>query len=126
MIVTRITVVVLECAAIGQAQLAEQSGVNQQPQGAVNGRAAHVVPGVMQVANELVSIEVLVGIKNMADQHPPGFGQFVTSYLEELAEFLDRRVGNCHGCHGIALHFRPDSGSLDRRSVRPPDFACNG
>ena len=65
-IVGGVAVIVLERAAVGQPQLAEQSGLDQQPQGAINRRAADAVPGVVEVADQLVGVEVLVGIEDMA------------------------------------------------------------
>ena len=70
-----------------------------------------MMTGVVEVANQLVSIEVLMGIEDVANKHPPWLGELFPSYFQELAEFLDRRLGNHHSCHWFALHFRPDSDS---------------
>ncbi len=64
-IVGGIAVIVLERAAIGQPELAEQSGLDQQPQRPVDGRTADVMTGVVQVTDQLVGVEVLVGIEDM-------------------------------------------------------------
>ena len=76
--------------------------------------------GVVQVADQLVSIEVLVRIEDMTHEHPPRLGELFAPDLEELAEFLDRRLGNHHGCQLIALHFRPDSDSHAGAGSRRP------
>ena len=120
-IVGRVAVVVLERAAIGQPQLAEQPGFDQQPQRPIDRRAADLVTGVVQVANQLVGIEVLVGIEDMTDQDPPGLGQLLAADLQEFAEFLDRRLRNRHGSQLIALRFRHDSDP--RTSSRSPGSA---
>src|SRR5262245_28491123 len=60
MIVGGITVVMLERTAIGQAELAEQPGLDEQPERPIDGRAADLVPSVMEVADQLVGVEVLV------------------------------------------------------------------
>ncbi len=73
-IVSRIAVVVLERTAIRQTQLAQQSGFDQKPQGAIHRRPAHVVTGIMQVTKEFIGIKMFVGIENMADEHAPGLG----------------------------------------------------
>ncbi len=58
------------CGWSGEAR--EQSRLDQQAQGAVNGRPAHMVAGIVEVANQLVSVEVLVGVEDMTDKHPAG------------------------------------------------------
>src|SRR4051794_4365064 len=64
-VVSRITIVVLERAAIRQSELAEQPGLDQEPQRAIDRRAADRVPGIVQVADQLVGIKVLVRIEDM-------------------------------------------------------------
>ena len=64
-IVSGITIIVLERAAIGQPKLAEQSGLDEQSQGPVHGRTADRLTGIMQVADQLVGIEVLVGVEDV-------------------------------------------------------------
>ena len=107
MIVRRRSVVVLERAAVGQPKLANQPGVNQQSQGSINGRPADVVPGVVQVADQLVSIKVLVRIKDMAHKHPTWLGELFAPDLEKLAEFLNRRFGIDHRRQLIRAPFPP-------------------
>jgi hypothetical protein len=80
---------------------------------------------VVQVTDELVSIEVLVGIEYVADEHAPGLRELFPSYFQELAEFLDRRLGNRHSCDWFALHFRPDSDSR-RSTIQVTPFTRHG
>jgi hypothetical protein len=121
MIVGGITIVVLECAAIGQPELAEQSGLDEQSQGSVHGRATDPFTGIVQVADQLVGIEMLVGVEDVIDEDPSSFGQLLTPDLQELAEFLDRRTGNGQGCQLIALGFRHDRSPWSR-----PPAGCLG
>ena len=108
-IVARRSVVVLEGAAVGQTKFAKQPRLDQQTQGTINGRPAHLVTGIVQVAHQFVSVEVLVRIKDMTDKHPAWLRQLLAPDFQELTEFLNRRLGVDHGCQSITLHFRPDS-----------------
>ena len=45
---------------------------------------------IVQITHELVGIEVLVGIENVADKHAPGLGELFPTYFEEFTELLDR------------------------------------
>ena len=94
MVVRGIAVIVFVSASIRQAKLAQQARLDQQPQRPVNGGAADSLAGVVQVANQLVGVEVLVGIENMADQCTPGAGQLLAPNLEKFAKFLLRSRGN--------------------------------
>ena len=49
-----------------------------------------MMTGVVEVANKLISIEVLMGIENVANKHAPWLGELFPSYFQEFAEFLDR------------------------------------
>ncbi len=49
-----------------------------------------MMTGVVQIANQLVSIKVFMCIEDMPDQHAPGLGELLAADFEELAEFLDR------------------------------------
>src|SRR5438477_13051562 len=61
-VVRRITIVVLERAAIGQPEFTQQAGLDQEPQSAIDGRAADVVAGVMEVPGLLIGRKMLVRI----------------------------------------------------------------
>ena len=80
----------------------------------------------MQVAKELVGVEVLVRIENVAHKNPPGLGQLLAADLEKFAEFLDRRIRNRQRRQMVVLRF-PDNCSsrdqfadLSRKSCRFP------
>jgi hypothetical protein len=108
-------IVMLKRAAVREAKLAQEARLDQQAQGAVNRRPAHLVPRIVQVAYQLVSVKVLMRVKDMTDDHPAGLRQFLFANFQELTEFFNRRLGVDQGCQSITLHFRPDSES---RSVK--------
>ena len=119
MVVSGIAVIVLERAAVGQPQLAKQPGLDQQPERPVHRRPADALAGIVQVADQLVGIEVLVRIEDVLDQHPPALGQLLAPDLQELAELLDRGVGDDQGSEVIALGFH-DVAILGRIPVPLP------
>jgi len=90
MIVSRITIVVLKRAAIGQTQLAKQPGLNQKSQGPVNRRPADVMPGVVEVSHQFIGVEVFMGIEDVTNQHPAGLGELLVPDFQKCTEFLDR------------------------------------
>ena len=93
-VMSGVAIIVFECASVGEPEFAEQTGFDEEPQRPVDSRTADALTGVMQVADQLVGIEVLVGMKDMVDQHAPALGQFLTANLQELAKLLDRGVGD--------------------------------
>ena len=68
-IVRGVTVIVLERGAIGQAELAEQARLDQYSQCPIDRCAADPLPGIVQLADQLIGIEVLVGVEDVVDQH---------------------------------------------------------
>ena len=83
-----VAVVVLVGRPVGQPELAEQARLDQEPQGAVDRRPADRVPGVVQVGDQLIGVEMLVRVEDMPNKHPPGLGQLLAPDLQELAELL--------------------------------------
>jgi hypothetical protein len=114
MIVGRIAVVVFERTAIGQSQLAQEAGFHQQPQCPVDGRSANLVAGIVKVAKQLVGVEMLMGVENMAYKDAAGLSQLLATDLEKFAEFLDRRVTNRQRRQMVGLRFPDDSSSRDQ------------
>ncbi len=92
MIVRRIAIVVLERAAIRQTQLAQQTRFDEQPQRAIDRGPAHGVAGIVQVAEKLVGVKMLVSIEDMTNKNPPRLGELLATDLQEFAEFLHRRI----------------------------------
>ncbi len=115
-VVSGISIVVLERTAIRQPELAEQPGLDEQSQGSVDGRAADALTGIMQVTDQFVGVEMLMRVKDVIDEDTPSFGQLVTADLQELAELLDRRTGDSERSQLIALSFRHDG--IPRSSPR--------
>jgi hypothetical protein len=59
-VVARRTVVVLERTPIRKAKFAQKTRFDQESQGAINGRPAHLMTCVVQIPHQLVSVEVLI------------------------------------------------------------------
>jgi hypothetical protein len=113
-IVGRVSVVVLERTSIGQSQLAQEAGLDQQAQRPVNRRATDLVAGIVKIAKQLIGVEVLVGVENMADKDPSGLCQLLAADLEKFAEFLDRCVRNLKRCQVVGRRFPDNSSSKDQ------------
>jgi len=73
-VVGRVAEVVLVGRSVRQPQLAKQAGLDQQPQGPVNRRAADSESRAEQVRDQLICIEVLVMREDVANQDTPGLG----------------------------------------------------
>ncbi len=108
-VVRGVAVVVLVDGPVGQAELAEQAGLDQEPEGPVDRRPAHPAAGGVQVGDQLVGVEMLVRVEDMADQDPPRLGQLLAPDLEELAELL-------FGAFGTTA----SQGARGPTTVRPP------
>ena len=91
-VVRGVAVIVLVDRPVRQPELAEQPRLDQQPQRPVDRRAAHPAARVMQVGDQLVGVEVLVRVEDMADEDPPRLGQLLAPDLEELAELVFRTI----------------------------------
>ena len=100
-IVSRIAVVMLVGGAIGQAELAKQASLNEQSQGAIDGRPTDRMTRIMHVADQFVGIEVLVGIEDLAHQDAPGLGQLLATDLQKLPKFRLGGLGNGKRCQLI-------------------------
>jgi hypothetical protein len=111
MIMGRIAIVVLECAAIRQPQLAQKARVNQQAQRSIDRRPADLVAGIVQITEQFVGIKVLVGIEDMANEHPTRLGQLLAADLEKFTEFLHRRIQAGQRGQKVSISFPDNSGS---------------
>jgi hypothetical protein len=89
-VMRRITEIVLVGGAVGQAKFAEEPGLDEESEGPIDRRPAHLATGLAEVGDQLVGVEVLVGIEDMANQDAPGFGQLLAPDLQELAELVFR------------------------------------
>ena len=124
-VVRRVAVVVLVGGPVGQPELAEQARLDQEPKGPVDRRPADPAAGVVQVGDQLVGVEVLVRVEDVADQDPPRLGQLLAPDLEELAELLLRALRDQRA--GRGRRGRPRAFVLGRRpgpaAIREPDRA---
>src|SRR5262249_7443215 len=77
-----------------QSELAKQPRLDQQPQGPIDRRPADSVAGVVQVADQLVRVEVFMGIEDMSNEEASRAGQLLAPNLEEFAELLLGRLGD--------------------------------
>ena len=114
MIVVGVSVVVLVSSTVGEPQLAQESGLDQEAERAIDRRPADRVSRVVHVANQLIGVEMLVRIENLPDEYAPGLGQFFSANLEEFSKFRfgGLRDGNrCQvvGCAGICQASNPQT-----------------
>ena len=93
MVMRRVTVVVLVGSAVGQAKLTQQTGLDEQPQGSINRCTADRMPSIMYVTDKLVGVEMLVRVKNLANQNASRFGQLFAPNFQEFAKFRLRAFG---------------------------------
>ena len=55
------------------------------------------MPGVVEVPDQLVGVEVLVRVEDVLHQQAAAVGELLAADLQEFAELLDGRVGDGQG-----------------------------
>lgn len=95
MVVLGIAVVMLIDSPAAEDHFAEQTGIDQLRQGAIDGRPTHTAMffGVRQVGEQLIGIEVLVALRHLLDDDPSLLSDTLATALQELFETLQRRQG---------------------------------
>ncbi|GAC1467664.1 MAG: hypothetical protein NVSMB9_09530 [Isosphaeraceae bacterium] len=114
-VVRGIPVIVLVCAAVGQPELTQQTGINKEPERAVNGGSTDAAAGMMKLGDEFIGVKVLMSIEDVPHQDATWLGQFLPPDFQEFAEFILRPFGDRDGTDfigiGHVLHPRPSAGS---------------
>ena len=117
-IVRRITIIVLVGGPVGQAEFAEQARLDQETQSPVDRRSAHPAAGIVHVGDQLVGVEMLVRVKDVADEDATRLGQFLAANFQKLAELLFRAFGNQEWAKGLGIrHKRCSSGDHSTPSL---------
>ena len=80
--------------AVGEAKLAQQAGVDEQPERAINRGAADATSRGLEFGGELVGVEVLVRVEDMTNQHAPRLGELFAANFQEFAELAFGTVRN--------------------------------
>src|SRR5947209_7117373 len=99
MLVLRVAIVVLVVGARAQLELAEQAGVDELRQRAIDRGSADLEVGPFQLVDELVGVEVAVALENVVDHLAllPGVALRARAAREVLAELVDRTLRYRHG-----------------------------
>src|SRR5262245_49232996 len=113
--VLRVAVIVLVALARPQFQLAQQSGIDQFLEGAVDGGAAGLIAALLQRVDELIGVEVVVLLEDVVDQIALLFGVALRPGAagQVFAELLFGTLGNAHRWKG---HLTPPG---DERTASP-------
>ena len=114
MIVLGVTVVVfVDFAVVCPGNFADQSGIFEFANGAVDGGAADataVSAGLSKSRNDLITVEVFVFCEDFTNDGFAFLRESLTARGEKFAEFLERRDRDCVGCQsgsGGVCHRRP-------------------
>ena len=124
MIVLRVTVIVLVDGPVVEHHLAQQAGIDQLGQGAIDRGAAYALPThlLAQLLEQLIGVEMLVVAENPFDDDPPLLGDPFATALQEFLEPLERRQADVDGAEGkIMAHERVPSAIP---VSRPPEGRC--
>src|SRR4051794_23542712 len=92
-VVRRIAVVVLVSGPIRQPEFAEQARLDQELEGPVDGRSAHLATSGPQVSDELVGVEMLVRREDVTNQYAARLGELLAPDFQELPKLLFGRIG---------------------------------
>lgn len=134
MVVTGIAVFVLVDASPAQGHLADQAGLGQLAEGAVDRRAAHLALGdqLLQMVHQLVGVEVVVMAEDLLDDEAALLSDPLPPRLEKLHEPILGRLGWFDGTERIVARHEA-SGSEEeglprvaRSRVRPGPPARTG
>lgn len=101
MVVRRIAVVVLIRRAVGQTELTQESGLDKQPERSVDRGTADRMSRIMHVADELVGVEMLVRVKDLAHQNASGFRQLFAPDFQEFTKLRLWAFGHGKWCQFI-------------------------
>ena len=120
MIVRGVAIVVLIGAAVRQAKLPKEARLDKQSKRSINRGPAHLMTGSIEIARELVGIEMLVRIEDVANHHPACLGQLVASNFEKFPKFVDRTVRDRRGDEQIMIRLsHGENPWIEQQEARP-------